>query len=370
MSKPAFTPLIEAVPTIVPFVGPETIERRQGKTLIARIGANESGFGPSPRVIAAIARDAGEIWQYGDPENYELRQALARFHQLKMENISVGAGVDALLGLIVRQYILPGDGVVNSLGGYPTFNYHVTGFGGQLIHVPYRDYRADLPALVEAACQNEAKIIYLANPDNPLGSYHEAASLADFIRAVPQNIMIILDEAYCENAPQETLLPVDVMADNLLRLRTFSKAYGLAGIRCGYVIGTPRAIAAFDKIRDHFAVNRLAQKAALVALDDQAYLADVLANIEQARMRINAIAIAHGLRPLPSATNFVTIDCASTGTFATNLLLALEQQGIFVRKPSVPVLEKLIRVSTAPSPVLDSFEQALPLALQRAKEMS
>jgi len=365
MLRPSFTPLIEALPATVPFVGPEAIERRCGKFFRARIGANESSFGPSPQVIAAIGAEAAHVWQYGDPENHDLARALAAFHGLGVDNISIGAGVDALLGLIVRQYIVPGDVVVNSLGGYPTFNYHVHGYGGQLVNVPYRDYRTDLSALLEAACREKAKILYLANPDNPLGSYHEAAALADFIRAVPPEILIILDEAYCETAPSDTLLPFDIMPENLLRLRTFSKAYGLAGSRCGYVIGCPHAIAAFDKIRDHFAVNRLAQRAALVALEDQAYLVDVVGRIAQARARIAMIARTHGFRALPSATNFVAIDCGRDGTFAVRLLSALEQEGVFIRKPSLPPLDKLIRVSAAPPFILDIFEESLASVLQR-----
>jgi len=364
MSKPSPIPLIENLPTTIPFVGPEAIERRRGLAFAARIGANESGFGPSPRVIEAMQQEAPHVWQYGDPENHELNQSLASFHGLGYENISVGPGVDALLGLIVRQYILPGDRVVNSLGGYPTFNYHVTGFGGQLVHVPYRDYQADLPALIEVACQTRAKIIYLANPDNPLGSYHETQAVANFIAAVPEDITIVLDEAYGETAPCGSLLPFDIMPENLLRLRTFSKAYGLAGLRCGYVIGTVRAIASFEKIRDHFSINRIAQKAALVALEDKAYLQDVVKKIAASRVRIGKIAAANGLRALPSHTNFVAIDCGMDGDFAARLLLALEGEGIFIRKPSVQGLAHLVRVSTAPDTVLDIFEDVLPRALK------
>jgi len=218
---------------------------------------------------------------------------------------------------------------------------------------------------LEAACREKAKILYLSNPDNPLGSYHEAATLADFIRAVPPETLIILDEAYCETAPDDTLLPFDIMPENLLRLRTFSKAYGLAGLRCGYVIGCPHAIAAFDKIRDHFAVNRLAQRAALVALEDQAYLVDVVGRIAQARARIATIARTHGFRALPSATNFVAIDCGRDGTFAVHLLSALEQEGVFIRKPSLPPLDKLIRVSAAPPFILGIFEESLASVLRR-----
>ncbi len=250
----------------VPFTGPETLELQRGKPFLARIGANESSFGPAPSVIEAIQQEVGEIWKYGDPENYELRHAIAAHHGVKPENIMPGAGVDALLGLVVRQYVQSGDRVINSLGGYPTFNYHVAGYGGALVTVPYTSDRPDLDGLLNAARKNEAAILYVANPDNPMGTWHEGPDIQSFIERVPETTMLILDEAYCETGPASAFPPFETDRPNILRMRTFSKAYGLAGIRCGYVVGSADAIKSFDKIRDHFAVNRLAQAAAIAAL--------------------------------------------------------------------------------------------------------
>ena len=131
MSLP-FTPLARSLPATVPFVGPEALERRYGITFRARLGANESTFGPSPTVVEAMAKAAAESWAYGDPEHFALREALAAHHGVGPENISVGEGVDGQLGLIVRLTIEPGDRVVTSHGAYPTFNYHVAGHGGVL----------------------------------------------------------------------------------------------------------------------------------------------------------------------------------------------------------------------------------------------
>lgn len=368
MSHLQTNPLIDSLPATVPFIGPETLERKRGRPFIARLGANESAFGPSPIAIEAMKAATAEAWCYGDPENYELTEALASFHSLDVDMITIGAGLDALLGLIVRQYITPGDIVINSLGGYPTFNYHVAGFGGQLVTVPYRNNHTDLPALAEAAHRPGVRIVYLANPDNPLGTFHDSTAIKGFVEAIPKHVLIILDEAYCETAPaleQMALLPLH---DNVLRLRTFSKAYGLAGLRCGYTIGAPRIITAFDKIRDHFSVNYIAQAAALSALRDQIYLKATIEKITQARLRLYRIAEAHGLKALPSATNFVAIDCGRDGTFATHVLNELLERDIFVRKPTAPVLDRLIRVSTAPDHILDYFEHALGPALDAAAQ--
>ncbi|MCH4539675.1 pyridoxal phosphate-dependent aminotransferase [Ochrobactrum sp. A-1] len=368
MGSPRLTSLVTSLPSTVPFTGPETLELQRGKPFRARIGANESSFGPAPSVLEAIRMEASEIWKYGDPENYELRHAIAAHHGLKPENIMPGAGVDALLGLVVRQYVEEGDRVINSLGGYPTFNYHVAGYGGNLITVPYINDRSDLDGLLDAARKQNAAILYLANPDNPMGTWHEGSDIQSFIERVPETTMLVLDEAYCETGPASAFPPFETDRPNILRMRTFSKAYGLAGIRCGYVAGSADAIKSFDKIRDHFAVNRLAQAAAIAALKDQAYLRNVVTQIIAGRDRIAAIAGANGLATIPSATNFVAIDCGRDGAFATAVLNGLIARDIFVRKPGAPILERCIRVSVGVDEQLDLFEAALPTSLEDARK--
>lgn len=367
MASPRLTQIVAQLPTTVPFIGPETLERDRGKPFRARLGANENSFGPAPSVIEAMQKEASAIWQYGDPENHALRHAIAAHYGIGAENVMVGAGVDALLGLIVRQYVQPGDKVINSLGGYPTFNYHVAGYGGALITVPYHNDHSDLDAMLDAARKHDAKIIYISNPDNPMGTWHEGSEIQTFVERVPETTMLVLDEAYCETGPASAFPPFETDRPNILRMRTFSKAYGLAGIRCGYAIGCAQAIAAFDKVRDHFAVSRMAQAAALMALKDQNYLRDVVKRIRKARERVAAIARANGLAPIPSATNFVTIDCGADAQFAIKVLNGLLDRGIFVRKPAAPVLDRCIRVSVGTDEQLDPFEEALPQALADAR---
>ncbi|RYC17860.1 pyridoxal phosphate-dependent aminotransferase [Ciceribacter ferrooxidans] len=361
-----FTPLISALPSTVPFVGPEAIERQRGRPVLARIGANESGFGPAPSVLAAIAASSGEIWKYNDPENHALKTALAAHLGTAPANIAVGEGVDSLLGLIVRLVIEPGMPVVTSLGGYPTFNFHVNGFGGRLVTVPYVDDREDLEGLLAAVKRENAPLVYFANPDNPMGSWWDAASITAFARALPETTLLVLDEAYCETAPAGSTPPIGDLIDlpNVLRTRTFSKAYGLAGARVGYAIGTPGTVLAFDKIRNHFGMARLSTEAALAALADQAYLAEVLGRISAARDRISAIARANGLDPLPSATNFVAIDCGGDGVRARAIVDGLMEHGVFIRMPGVAPLNRCIRVSAGLAADLDLFEASLPKVLK------
>ncbi|ODT69053.1 MAG: histidinol-phosphate aminotransferase [Pelagibacterium sp. SCN 63-23] len=366
MIVPPYTSLVAGLPETVPFVGPEALERRSGIAVKARLGANESGFGPSPAVLAAIAAAAPQVWRYPDPENHDLRAALAHRLGIAADEIAIGEGIDGLLGQAVRLFVAPGDVVVTSLGAYPTFNYHVAGYGGDLRTVPYRDDHEDPEALLDLARSSGARILYLANPDNPMGSWWPAATIRRLIEALPETCLLLLDEAYGETAPPLTMPPLDTARPNVLRLRTFSKAYGLAGLRCGYAIGHARTVRGFERIRNHFGVNRLAQAAALAALADEEHLDWAIAAIAGARGRIAAIARDNGLAALPSATNFVTVDCGADGAYAEAVLAALARRGIFIRKPMAPRLDRCIRISAAPAAELDILAEALPAALREA----
>ena len=222
MSGPRYTPLVDSLPATVPFVGPETQERARGRAFAARLGANENVFGPSPKAVEAMARAARDVWMYGDPENHDLRAALAARHGCAPANIAVGEGIDGLLGYLVRMLVGPGDAVVTSDGAYPTFNFHVAGFGGILHKVPYRGDSEDPEALMARAAEVGAKLVYLANPDNPMGSWHDAGAIARAIAAVPDGCLLVLDEAYVDLAPEGTEARIDPTDARVIRMRTES----------------------------------------------------------------------------------------------------------------------------------------------------
>lgn len=362
---PTLAPIPASLPDAVPFVGPETLERRRGAPFRARLGANENGFGPSSRAVAAMQAAASEVWKYGDPTNHALRHALAAQCGCEADNLMVGEGIDGLLGLAVRLMVAPGDRVVTSAGGYPTFDFHVTGFGGVLVRVPYRDDRQDAAALVAKAAETGARMVYLCNPDNPMGGWHPPGAVEAAVAALPPDILLILDEAYAEFAP--ALPRIDPADPRVLRMRTFSKAHGMAGARIGYAIGAPHVIRAFDRVRNHFGVNGVAQAGALAALGDSAHLAETVRRVAEARDRIAGLARDNGLQALPSATNFVAIDCGADGDFARAVLASLTAQGIFVRMPWVAPQNRCIRVSCGPAGELDAFAEALPRALAVAR---
>ena len=363
MTSPRYTKLIDSLPAKVPFVGPEAQERAQGFGFVARLGANESVFGPSPKAIAAMQAAARDVWMYGDPELHNLRHALAAHHRVAPENIVVGEGIDGLLGYLVRLLVAEGDPVVTSLGAYPTFLYHVAGFGGQVTTVPYKDDHEDPEALLAAARATGAKLLYLANPDNPMGTWHKAEAIERLIAALPPETVLILDEAYADTAPQEAIPAMDVSHPRVIRMRTFSKAYGLAGLRVGYAIGHHELIRAFDKIRNHFGMGRIAQAGALAALKDQDYLNQTVKKISQARAEIARIVQDNGLTPLPSATNFVAVDCGRDGAYAAALLNELTKRGVFLRMPAIAPLNRSIRISCGDAAMLAHLEAELPKAL-------
>ncbi|MFK7881686.1 pyridoxal phosphate-dependent aminotransferase [Roseobacter sp.] len=366
MTHYRLTPLADSLPSTVPFVGPETQERARSRLFDARLGANESVFGPSPMAASAMAET--QMWKYGDPENYELREALSDHYGILPEMVMIGEGIDGLLGYIARLMVAPGDAVVTSQGAYPTFNYHVAGYGGVIHTVPYADDFEDPKALFAKAAEVDAKLVYMANPDNPMGTAHKGAEIVKAMETLPDSTLLVLDEAYIECAPEGTALPLPMDDPRVIRLRTFSKAYGLAGARVGYAMAVPDLIASFDKVRNHFGMNRAAQAGALAALEDQTWLRSVQARVAASRNRIATIAIKSGLRPLKSATNFVTIDCKQTHTFAKKVLDEMIQRGVFIRMPMVAPQNRCIRISCGAPADLDILAEVLPSALRAAEK--
>lgn len=368
ISGPRFTPIVQALPSIVPFVAPEEQERVRGKKFAVRLGANENTFGPSPRAIEAMRVAAGDAWMYGDPKSHALRSALAELHGVAPSNMVVGEGIDGMLSYLAHLLVGPGDAVVTTGGTYPTFNYFVAGRGGELHTVPYgADDKQDLSALLAKAHEVHAKVLYLVNPDNPSGSCHTPAAIEALVEGLPSGTLLVLDEAYLELSPAGFVPRIAADDLRVVRLRTFSKGYGLAGARIGYALGAQEIISTFDKIRNHFGIGRISQAGALAAVEDQPYLESVRAQVATARDDLGEIARASGFMPLPSATNFVTMDCGRGAPFARAVLSELLERNVFARMPGAPPLDRCIRVSTAGPAEMDIFRKALPPAVEAAE---
>ena len=365
-NDPRLTPLAASLPSTVPFVGPEAQERAKGSPFKARLGANESVFGPSPSAIRAMRQAAKDVWMYADPESHDLRMALAVHHVVNPDEIVVGAGIDGLLDSLVRLTVTTGTPVVTSAGAYPTFNYHVTGYGGVIHTVNYTADFEDPDHLLAKAREVGAKLIYLSNPDNPMGTHHTGATLQRMIESLPEGCLLVLDEAYLELAPKGSAPVINTNDSRVIRLRTFSKGYGMAGARVGYAIGHKTLISSFNRVRNHFGMGRISQVGALAALEDQAWLEDVCEKVGESRQRLYEIAEENGLEAIPSATNFVAIDCGRDGAFARAVLAALGDLGIFVRMPFVAPQDRCIRISCGTAKDMTLVAKALPKALAQA----
>jgi histidinol-phosphate aminotransferase len=242
---------------------------------------------------------------------------------------------------------------VTALGSYPTFRYFVAGYGGEIVTVPYREHLADLSRLVDEARRVNARLLYLANPDNPTGTYHGRAELTTLIDGVPPECALVLDEAYIDFVPPQEVLTVDCDDPRVIRLRTFSKAHGMAGMRIGYALASREIVAAFNKVRTQFGVNRLAQVGALASLQDPAFVRGVVEEVARGRSEYHDLGREVGIPTLPSWTNFVAFDLAATER-AQGVMKALTNRDVFVRT-GAPPLDCLVRVTVGTRPERAAF---------------
>ena len=342
-------------------VGPEELARAKGRAQLVRLGSNESPYGPSPKALAALEREAAGAARYGDPSCALLREAIAAHHGVASANVTVGAGIDDLLGWIVRAYVPPGGTTVAGLGSFPTFEMHALGYGTRLTRVPYlASGNLDLEGFACAAHAVGAALVFFPNPDNPSGSTHSWAEVLRFADALPEGSLVIHDEAYANFLAPAGRFPPDAIDPRLVRLRTFSKEYGLAGLRVGYALATPDAIAALDAVRLLYGVSRPAQAAALAALQDGDFVEGVVARIAGGRAEYAALGAELGLAVLPSSTNFVLFDFGSAAR-ARAAVEALLERGIHVRKPPHPPLDRYVRISVGNAPERAELAAALRL---------
>ena len=357
---PPFTRLVARLDAASPFVGPEALERTTGRRFRARVGANESACGMSPRAQAAAAAAIERLSWYGDPENYDLRADLAAYHRVEVEQVLVGAGIDDLLALVVRAFAAGGGRAVMAHGSYATFAYHAATFGVALDTAPYgADDHVDLAALAAqardsevtrcrgrdtAAAQDGATVVYLANPDNPSGTWQSEAAVRAFVAALPPGCILALDEAYIDYAPPAPARALLTDDARVVHLRTFSKAHGMAGARVAYAVGAAAVCSGLNRLRLQFGVSRVAQAAARASLADAAFVAGVAREVAAGRAAYHELGRALEVPTLPSATSFVCFDLG-TRRRAEAVMAALIERGVFVRKPPAPPLDRCIRPS-------------------------
>ncbi|MFC0267713.1 pyridoxal phosphate-dependent aminotransferase [Kushneria aurantia] len=349
-----------------PFPGHRALERRLGRTLPHQLGSNE-GLDMPHRALAAHLGEplAALARRYGDAESHELRRLLAARLGVDMAELTVDAGADSLIALALRAFCDSGSTVITSAGTYPTFRYFAEGHGCRLVKIGYRrdnhQLAPDLDALRDAAHQHHARLVYLANPDNPGGHLHDDAAIAQLRQELPADCRLLLDEAYHEFRPDsgDSQQPLP----GVLRLRTFSKAYGLAGLRVGYAIAPADDIALLQKVRIHYAVSSVALEAARIVLEHDDEMAEHVRAVIERRERLAQQLGEAGGRVYPSATNFVTVALGSAER-AARVQRALLTDGVIVHRPANSELDDVLRITAVEEALVPGRLRALEEALE------
>lgn len=348
---------IEEIDPYIPGKPIEEVERELGLTAV-KLASNENPLGPSPLAVEAARRALAESHRYPDGGSYYLREALAARLDVPREKIIVGSGSTDIIHLAASVLLGAGESAVTSQGSFPLYYIAIEKMGANLIAVPQKNYAFDLDGIARAV-QKDTKIIYIANPNNPTGSIFDADAFDTFLQKIPEEILVVLDEAYYEYVQMKNYsrsLDLVRANKNVLVLRTFSKVYGLAGLRVGYGIGPVELIGAMDKIRLPFPVSGVAQAAALAALDDTEHVKRSLetnrAGIEQIENGLREI----GVKSAPSVTNFVLVE---VGGDADVLAAELLKLGVIVRPMAWMGFPHAIRVTVGTREENEKFLNAL-----------
>jgi histidinol-phosphate aminotransferase len=308
----------------------EEVEREFGISNSVKLASNENPLGPSPKALQAIAGALPGLHRYPDGGGYALRSALARHWNVPADWLVLGNGSNELLELVGRSFLMPGDEVLYAKQAFVVYDMVAQVTGATKVAVPLRAFAHDLPAM-RAAITAKTKLIFLANPNNPTGTCVDPRALEAFLAAVPPDVVVVLDEAYYEYVPPERRPDAVQFVRRgrwLLVLRTFSKIYGLAGLRLGYGIGPPPLVGLLNKVREPFNTNSLAQVAAAAALDDTEHVAASRAANDAGRAFLVDRFGRMGLSVIPSVANFVLVDVGRPGAQVTEALL---RRGVIVR---------------------------------------
>jgi len=314
----------------------EELERELGISNIIKLASNENPFGPSPLALKAIRDTAASVNQYPDNDAGALRIRIAELHNIPSENVIVTAGSTPLLDILARTLLGPGLNAITSERSFIVYPIVARGAGGELRTVPMKNDGYDLDAIAAAVDAN-TRLIFLANPNNPTGTFHAADAIETFLDKLPDHVIVALDEAYIEFAERFAVergaqIPrsVDYVREgrNVVVMRTFSKAQGLAAVRAGYGIGPAELIGYLARLKTAFMVSTPAQAAAMAALDDHAHFEKTMRNnLEQSRW-LTAQMREIGLNPVESWTNFIYCE---VGESASLIGQKLQQEGVIIR---------------------------------------
>ncbi|BCN93348.1 histidinol-phosphate aminotransferase 2 [Thiomicrorhabdus immobilis] len=324
------------------------LQRELGLQNITKLASNENPLGASPKVIEAIQAELVDIARYPDGSAYALKHTLAEFLGVQASQLVIGNGSNEVLELVARVFAGPEDEIIYSQYAFAVYPISAQVVGATGVEVPAKDWGHDLSAML-AAVTDKTKVIYLANPNNPTGTFFSKQAWQAFIEKVPQNIIVVLDEAYVEYA--QSFLDADVFFNgvdyiddypNLLVSRTFSKAYGLASLRIGYMVGNPETIQYINQVREPFNVNHYAQVAAQYALADQDFVNEAVLVNQQGMRQVIEVLEELDIQYIPSIGNFVCIDLGEAALEYNQKLL---KEGVIVRPVANYGMTNYLRIS-------------------------
>ena len=344
MTQQFFKSHIQSVHPYEPGKPIKELEREMGLRNVIKLASNENPLGPSGKALRAMRRALREVHLYPESKCYYLVNRLSQELGLPQEQLIIGNGSNEIIELLARGFLSPGDEVLSSETSFLVYPILSQVCGAEYKAVPMKDYKFDLPAIAKAVT-DKTRIIFIANPNNPTGTYVTAAEVEAFLAEVPKDVIVCMDEAYVDfvEAPDfPHMLNYLAKHENVIVFRTFSKAYGLAGVRIGYAVGSKEMISYLHKIRQPFNVNSIAQAGATAALDDRFFLWRTKHLVSVGRKYLYRRLTKMGLRFLPSQANFVLID---TGRSADEVFKALLKQGMIVRSMKAYGLTTWIRVT-------------------------
>jgi histidinol-phosphate aminotransferase len=326
-------PIHSHIASLVPYVPGKPIdelERELGIPRAIKLASNENPLGPSPKALAVLAETTVTLHRYPDGGAHRLRAALADRYKLSPDHVILGNGSDEILGLLARAFLSPGDEAVMADQTFVIYKMEVTAAHGKPVIVPLKQWRHDLTVMA-GAITSRTRLLFICNPNNPTGTMATADEVTAFMHRVPDDVIVVFDEAYYEYVQDQDFpdsLNWVAQRRNAIVLRTFSKIYGLAGLRVGYGLTTPEIAGCLNRIRPPFNVNTMAQRAALAALTDDEHVARsrALNAAEMATVRAGLVTL--GFQPVPSQANFLLFDVGRDGRAVFEALL---RQGVIVR---------------------------------------
>ncbi len=336
---------IQNLANYVPGKPIEEVQRDLGLEHVDKLASNENSLGPSPKALEAMAKSLSGLHRYPDVSGFDLKTKLANRFNIKTNNVILGGGSEGIMSTIMRTFLLSDDELVSAANSFIGFRVLANASGRTVHWVPMKNYRYDLEAMADLV-NDYTKIIYIANPDNPMGTYITREEFDEFYAHVPERVLIILDEAYYEFAQAKTDYP-DSMTyryDNVITLRTFSKAYGLAGVRIGYGFAHDELIRNLNKVKEPFSPSLIALTAGSAAMDDDEFLNKTLAINTEGYAFLRESLASLGIETVPSVANFITTVWSSEER-AAEVSQSLLNKGVIVRNLNAFGWPNCIRIS-------------------------